>query len=167
MRDPLKALPVARRAEWATAAVYGTVLVLAALAVIDEENVSSGLGWELVVGVGATTWIAHLYAEVVGDDLRHGSALERDEVVRSMVDGLPIIVASLPPAVVLVLGRLDVLGSRAALWVAFVVAFLQLVGVGAMIGAALPSPGVKPWRYAAVTALIGLAVVFIKLLLGH
>ena len=29
MRDPMKALPVARRAEWATAAVYGTVLVLA------------------------------------------------------------------------------------------------------------------------------------------
>ena len=46
-----------------SAASYGTILVLAALALIDADDVSSGLGWELAWASGAATWIAHLYAE--------------------------------------------------------------------------------------------------------
>jgi hypothetical protein len=167
MLDPVKAWPEERRAELATAAVYGTVLVLAAVAVIDADNVSSGLGWELMVGVGAATWIAHLYAEVVGEHLRRGSTLERHEITQSMVDGLPIILAALAPAVVLLLGRLEVLDPQVAVWVAFAVGFLQLLGLGAVIGAAVPASGATPWRFAAVTGLVGLAVVVLKLLLGH
>jgi hypothetical protein len=53
-----------------SAACYGTVLVLASLALIDADDVASGIGWELVTGVGVATWVAHLYAEVIGDHLR-------------------------------------------------------------------------------------------------
>jgi hypothetical protein len=167
MLDPVKAWPVERRAELASAAVYGTVLVLATLAVIDADNVSSGLGWEIMAGVGAATWIAHIYAEVVGEHLRRGSTLERHEITQSMVDGLPIILAALAPAVVLLLGRLEVLDAEVAVWMAFAVGFLQLLGVGAVIGAAAQSSGATPWRFAALTGLVGLAVVVLKLFLGH
>jgi hypothetical protein len=84
-----------------------------------------------------------------------------------MVDGLPIILAALAPAVVLLLGRLEVLDPQVAVWVAFAVGFLQLLGLGAVIGAAVPASGATPWRFAAVTGLVGLAVVVLKLLLGH
>jgi hypothetical protein len=167
MLDPVKAWPAERRAELATAAVYGTVLVLAAVAVIDADNVASGLGWELVVGVGAATWIAHLYAEVVGEHLRRGSTLKRREITRSMLDGLPIILAALAPGVVLLLGRLEILDAQVAVWVAFAVGFVQLLGLGAAIGAVLADSGATPWQFAAVNGLIGLAVVALKLLLGH
>jgi hypothetical protein len=165
--EPLRRWPHERLAERVSAAAYGTVLVLAALALLDADNVSNGLGWELVTGVGIATWIAHLYAEVVGDHLRHRSPLDRTEIARAAVDGLPIPLAALPPAVVLFLGRLDVLDARVALWVALVVAFLQLVGVGALTGAAVRSGRSSPWAYAAVTAGIGVVVVVIKLLLAH
>jgi hypothetical protein len=98
-----------RGAERLAAACYGSVLVLAALPLLDADGVDSGLGWELVTGVGVATWVAHLYAEMVGDHVRRGASLDREEIARAMADGLPILLAAVLPAVVLALGRLDVL----------------------------------------------------------
>lgn len=150
-----------------SAASYGTVLVLAALAAIDVDEVSSGLGWELVTGVGVATWVAHFYAEVVGARLRRGTAANRHDIAEAMVDGFPIPLAALLPAVMLLLGRLDVLELHVALWGAVIAALLQLVGVGAYVGAAVSRPGAGAWSYAAATTVIGMAVVSLKLFLGH
>jgi len=90
MRELLERWPRERLAERVTAAAYGTVLVLSAVALLDADNVSSGLGWELITGVGLATWIAHLYAEAVGDHMRHGVRLDWAEIRHGMVDGLPI-----------------------------------------------------------------------------
>jgi hypothetical protein len=160
-------LPRHRLAERATAASYGTVLVLASLAVIEPAHVGSGLGWELVTGVGASTWVAHLYAEVVGDHLRHTVAPRRREVTRAMRDGLPILLATVVPAVILGLGRLDVLGDRLALWGAVAVAVAQLAGVGGFVGLVASGHSDRPWRYAGITAAFGVTVVVVKVLLGH
>jgi hypothetical protein len=165
--EQVNAWPRERLAERVAAAAYGTVLILCALPLINEEDVSSGHGWELVTGVGVATWIAHLYAEAVGDRVRRRSALDRDELARAMVDGLPILFAAVGPAVVLLLGRIGVLDGRVALWVAVVVAIGQLVGVGVLVGAARSPGGTRTWTYAMATATIGLAVVILKLVLGH
>jgi hypothetical protein len=159
--------PRERLAERLSAACYGTVLVMVALAAIDEAEVSSGLGWELVTGVGVATWIAHLFAEVVGDRVRLGSALDRSELTTAMTDGLPIPLAAVPPAVVLLLGRLEILDERTAVWLSVAVAFVQLVGVGAVVGSAVSSRGIGGWSYPALTGCIGIAVVVLKLALGH
>jgi hypothetical protein len=159
--------PRERVAERFSAASYGTVLVLASLALIDVDQVSSGLGWELVTGVGVATWVAHLYAEVIGDHLRQGSALDRSEIKRAMVDGLPILLAAVPPGVMLLLGRLEVLDERLALWTALLVAIVQLAGLGAIVGSIVSTDVRRTWSYAAATAAIGLAVVIVKLVLNH
>lgn len=158
--------PRDRLAERLSAATYGTILVLAALALIDSDAVSSGLGWEVITGVGAATWIAHLYAELVGDHLRHGSALDRTEIARAAVDGLPILLAAVPPAVMLLLGRLEVLDERAALWASIVVAIVQLVGIGAYVGS-VRVRGMNAWTFAVATASFGIGVVIVKLALNH
>ncbi len=157
--------PRERLAERLSAAAYGTVLVLAALPLIDAEEVSAGLGWELVTGVGVATWVAHLYAEVVGDHVRSSSPLDREEITKSMSDGFPILLAAVPPAAVLLLGRLQVLGARLALWAAVAVAVLQLVGVGTFVGSV--AGRTRTWGYAWATALAGIGVVTLKLILGH
>jgi hypothetical protein len=155
-------------AERVAAAAYGTVLVLAALPLIHPEDVADGVGWELVVGVGGATWLAHLFAEVVGDHVRHTAAAhERAEITRAMVDGLPILVAAVPPTMVLVLGRVDVLSHRGALWAAVAVAVAQLVGLGFYVGAISSPRRSTRWVYAGCTALFGLVVVSLKLVLGH
>ena len=158
--------PRDRLAERLSAASYGTILVLAALALIDPDDVSSGLGWELVTGIGAATWIAHLYAEVVGDHLRRGAALDRTEIGRAATDGLPILLAAIPPAVVLLLGRLEVLDERAALTGSLIIAVVQLVGIGAYVGS-VHVRGMNAWIFATATAAVGIGVVTLKLVLGH
>ena len=159
--------PLERLAERSSAACYGTVLVLAALPLIDDDEVSSGWGWELVTGVGVATWIAHLYAEVLGEHVRRGGRLDRHEISRAMVDGLPILLAAVLPAVVLMLGRLEVLEPRTALWVAVAAAIAQLVGLGAFVGASLSRPRASVWAYATATGSVGIVVVARKLALGH
>jgi hypothetical protein len=156
-----------RRVERLSAACYGTVLVLAALPLIHPDDVSSGLGWELVTGVGVATWIAHLYAELVADRLHQSGPLVREEVVTAMTDGSPILLAMVAPAVALLLGRLEVFDERVALWIAVGVAILQLVAVGAYVGSTVSRTGRRRWSYAAFTAGIGIAVVTLKVALGH
>jgi VIT1/CCC1 family predicted Fe2+/Mn2+ transporter len=156
-----------RLSERVSAASYGTVLVLVSFAAIDVDAVDSGLGWELVTGVGVATWVAHLYAEVVGDHLRYDAPLDRREIAAAAIDGIPIIVAAVLPAVVLLLGRLGILDSRVALWTAVAVAIAQLVALGAFVGHATARNGRASWAYAAVTGAIGVAVVALKLALGH
>jgi hypothetical protein len=163
----LQRWPRERLAERIEAASYGTVLVLAALAVIDVDHVSSGLGWELISGVGLATWAAHLYAEIVGDHLRHRAAHHPREIRRAMVDGLPIPLAAFLPALMLVLARLDVLDPDVALTLAIAVAFLQLVGLGGLVGYALSARTSMAWRYAAATATCGFVVVTLKVFFGH
>lgn len=159
--------PQERLAEQVSAALYGTVLVLAALPLIDVDQVETGAGWGLVSGVGVATWVAHLFAEVVGDRVRHGEVHDRREIGRAMVDGVPILVAAVPPALMLVLGRVDVFGSRGALWAALAVALAQLGMVTAFVGWRASAGGARPWPYVAATVAIGIVVVVVKLRLSH
>jgi hypothetical protein len=165
--EQLRRQPPEHLAVRVSAAIYGTVLVLAALPLIDNDEVASGAGWELVSGVGVATWVAHLFAEVVGDGIRHGTAHDRAEIRRAMANGLPILLAAVAPAVMLFLGRADVLGGRGALWAALAVALAQLAGVSAFVGWAARPAGARPWSYAALTVAIGLVVVVLELRLSH
>lgn len=56
-----------RPSDQVSAASYGTVLIIAYLLVVETDDVASGLGWELVTGVGVATWVAHLFAEALGN----------------------------------------------------------------------------------------------------
>jgi hypothetical protein len=149
------------------AGAYGTVLVLGALVLLDPDDVAHGWGWELLTGVGVATWLAHLYAEVVGDHVRHTAAPGRAELGQAMVDGLPILLAAVPPAVVLVLGRLDVLAPGTALRLAAAVAAVQLVGVGLYVGLRVAPHDRGALVLAVLTAVAGAAVVAVKVGLGH
>ncbi|HEY6634911.1 MAG TPA: hypothetical protein VI141_04780, partial [Acidimicrobiia bacterium] len=155
-----------RLAERVSAASYGTVLMIAALLVVDAGDVESGWGWELLVGVGAATWVAHLYAEVLGEHVRNADALRSHELRKAMVDGLPILLAAVLPAMALLLARLDLVAPRQAFWIAVALALLQLVGVGAYVGF-VSDQSSGSWRFAAIAAVFGLAVVLLLVALGH
>ncbi len=155
-----------RMAERVSAASYGIVLIIASLLVVESDDVASGLGWELVVGVGVATWIAHFYAEVLGNQVRDVDALQPHEIRKAMADGLPIPLSAVLPAVALVLGRIAVVEPRVALWIAVILALLQLVAVGGYVGAVSEQRS-SSWRYAAIAAVFGVAVVLLLVALGH
>jgi hypothetical protein len=156
-----------RLAELVSAASYGTVLVLAALSVISVSDVALGHGTELVASVGLATFLAHLFAELLGGHVRHDEPLSAAEMSRVLVDGSPILLASVLPAVVLLVGRLDVVSGNTARVLAMVVGILQRVGIGAYVGRVAPGRSVARWVFTAVTAAAGLLVVGLSVLLGH
>jgi hypothetical protein len=165
--EAAEGLPRERLAELVSAASYGSVLVLAALGVVGVSQVALGHGVELVAGVGLATWIAHLFAELLGGHVRKVTPLHRHEVTQAMVDGSPILVATVLPAVALLLGRLDVLGDSAARLTAIALTFVQLLAIGALVARVAPARRAASWIYAAATAAMGLAVVLVTVLLGH
>jgi hypothetical protein len=162
-----QSIPRERLTELVSAASYGSVLVLAALSAIGVSDVALGHGAELLAGVGIATWLAHIFAELLGDHVRHPEPLQRGEVARSLVDGSPILAASVLPAIVLLFGRLDLLSDTTARILAIVVAVLQLLGIGAFVARVAPAPRAASWTFAAATAGIGIAVVALTVLLGH
>ena len=82
------------------------------------------------------------------------------------LDGSPILLVAVPPAVMLLLGRLEVLDEGVSLWASLFVAVVQLVGIGAYVGS-VGVRGTNTWIFAAATAAVGLGVVTLKLVLGH
>jgi hypothetical protein len=160
-------IPRERLAELVSAASYGCVLVLAALSVIGVSDVALGHGAELVAGVGLATWLAHLFAELLANHVRHQEPLRGHEIVEDMVDGSPILAAPVLPALVLMLGRLDLLSPSAARILAILVTVLQLLAIGAFVGRLAPRRAAAHWVYAALTAAAGLSVVALTVLLGH
>jgi hypothetical protein len=159
-------LPRERVAQLVSAAAYGSVLVLAALAVIGVSEVADGHGAELVAGVGMATWIAHLFAELLGNRVLHPSPLHRGEAREAAVDGAPILVATVLPAIALGLGRADVLGDATARLVAIALAVAQLLVIGAYVAHVAPRQ-LSRWRFAAVVVGAGAGVVALTTLLGH
>jgi hypothetical protein len=157
---------VERFAERASAAAYGNVLVLAALSTLGIADVAEGHGIELVAGVGIGTWVAHLFAEVLGNHVRHPRPLARRELARAAADGSPILGSTILPALALALGRTDVLSDSTARVIAMLVAVLQLVAVGALV-ARDPDRRANAWAFPLVTAIAGTAVVAITVRLGH
>jgi hypothetical protein len=156
-----------RLAELVSAAAYGTVLVLAALSVVKVSDVAAGHGSELVAGVGVATWLAHLFAEILGDHLRRDEPLTAAEVRAAMVDGSPILAATVVPALVLLLGRLEVVAPDTARLAAILVAVVQLVVIGALAGRRVTGHRSGTWIFAGITAGIGLVVVALTVALGH
>jgi hypothetical protein len=160
-------MPSDRLAELVSAASYGSVLVLAALSVIGVSDVALGHGAELVAGVGLATWIAHLFAELLGGHVHRRSPLRRSDVTHAAVDGSPILGATVLPATVLLFGRVDLVSDTAARVTAILVAVLQLLAIGAFVARVAPARAATIWTFAMTTAGIGIVVVALTVLLGH
>jgi hypothetical protein len=160
-------MPSDRLAELVGAASYGSVLVLAALSVIGVSDVALGHGAELVAGVGLATWIAHLFAEVLGGHVHRRLPLRGSDVTRAAVDGSPILGATVLPATALLFGRVDLVSDTAARVAAILVAVLQLLAIGAFVGRVAPARAGTIWTFAITTAGVGIVVVALTVLLGH
>src|SRR5262249_30997025 len=93
--------------------------------------------------------------------------LHRSEIRRAAVDGSPILVSTVVPAIVLLLGRLDVLSDATARVVAIAAAIVQLLLIGALVARVAPARRAASWQVAAAAVGVGVIVVGLSVLLGH
>lgn len=144
-------------------AVYGTVLAGSLIAVQGEAEDISVLRLVVVVLVTQSVyWLAHSYAELVGERVETGVRPRRTDVRRLLGEQWPLVSASFLPLTVVALAWL--LGSArgtavlAGLWTSVVVLALWALVAGRR---ARLQPA-ELLLYVAVSAVFGLALVVLK-----
>jgi len=146
--------------------IYGTVLTIALIAAYSADESLDALF--IAAGVVVTTavfWLAHAQAELLALRYTLGhrpTGGERREQVR---ESLPMVEASFPPALALVLGDVAGFSNDTSVAVALGIGVAELAGWGVAIGR---REQLGALRVAAVTALnvaLGLAVVALKLVI--
>ena len=148
------------------AAVYGTILVIAMLSYLSEdEDLGRGEVATALVGTGLAYYAAHVYVDYLAarmTGVREPTlALSR----RLLGDELPLLQAMVTPGVPLILGGIGLWSRDTGVEIALVVAFAGLVGWGYRAGRR--SFGSMPGAFgsALVAVALGLIVVGLKNLL--
>jgi len=151
-------------------AIHGVILVAGLVVILGNSEEAS---WDVLVKVIATLvvfWAAHVYAGAVahlGDEYE-GDTPWRTRAVRATRDSLDhswgMLLAGVIPLVVLTMGTLNLLSDQNAIWGTLWVAVL-ILGVLGWLGVASWSPRPQArFLGAAVTSLLGLALVVLKAL---
>jgi hypothetical protein len=149
-----------------SAAVYGTILVLAlvgALSEIHRLDAVEILGGTLVTSL--VFWLAHVYAEVlargVSGDRRSLGALAR----AAARDEWPLVEAAVLPAAPLFLGALGVLSESTAVTLALGAGLADLFGWGYLAGRAADQGPLRAATSALLAVGLGTVMVLLKGLL--
>lgn len=163
----------AQAARQLTAFTYGTVLTLAALVVLSLEEIESGVAVVVVAGVAVSTFVAHLFADVVGSSLEAGHDADADGkqgpgVATLLRSSLPIVTAAAAPLAFLAAAALDVIGPTPALRLAEIYCLGRLALTGFFVARYQGRPATgATWIGGGLLAALGVGVVLVKVLLGH
>ena len=126
-------LPRENVASRVSAYVYGNVLVMAALIALHPEELRGPTGVLYVLGVGASTYVAHTVGEAVGLRVRAGRPLDRNALGHELRDALPIATAAAAPAAVLLLAWTGLLDAAVVLILALALVDLRLALIGSVV----------------------------------
>ena len=116
-----------------SAYVYGNVLVMAALIALHPDQLRGPTGMLYVLGVGASTYVAHTLGEAVGLRVRAGRSLDGTALRHELRDALPIATAAAAPAAVLLLAWTDLLDAAVVLVLALALVDLRLALIGSVV----------------------------------
>jgi uncharacterized membrane protein len=115
--------------------IYGTILITALVAGLSE---SQGIdAWQILVSITATTlvfWAAHVYAEVLSQQLAAGQRLNWRAARRAMDDELPMVQAGVPAALALTLSALGFYSTETAVTLAIGFGVASLFAYGVVLG---------------------------------
>jgi hypothetical protein len=164
-RHPLEAADAARRT---TAYVYGNVLVLAALAVVSPDDVTTGRAFWVVLGTAVSTFVAHVFAETMGDQVKHPEPITARTVLRLARESFPVLTSGLVPAAILLLGWWGWLEPDPAVLLADVVVLLRIAGTGVVVARLRNErSSVRIFAIGIGMAVLGAAISGLKVYLTH
>lgn len=146
-------------------AVYGTILVLAIIVGLSEdEDAEVGAILGGVLATSLVFWAAHVYAGTLAAQLEEPDRRTREFVPRVMAQQWPLVEAALPPALALALGVVGLLSRDAAVDVAIAVGLIALFGWGYAIGRAVGRSRGRAALAGLLSVALGAVMVILKLL---
>jgi hypothetical protein len=158
------ALPSEDAARRVSAWIYGTVLALAGLVLVTPKMSDEGGGAAVLIGIGLGTLLAHVFADLLGEEVRERRRLtrvERNEILRDL---LPVLTGMLPPAALLALGSLDSVSGPWMLGLAFAITLARLPLVAVIVAA---RTGRHPIWSLFIVSGFGVLIVVVKVLVSH
>jgi hypothetical protein len=147
--------------------VYGTIVVMGAIAAASSEATGAGDVAAVVAATVLVLWIAHVYSDALAETVKLGRRLDPAELRSVARRELAIPLAALAPVASLVLGAIGVLRDSTAGWLAmgFGLATLLVQGVRYARVERLGTLGTS--LSVAVNLGLGLLIVGLKAGLGH
>ncbi|HEY5855704.1 MAG TPA: hypothetical protein VIW24_17060 [Aldersonia sp.] len=164
----VRGTPVSRHdaASRISAYIYGNILVLAALVPIPVADKS--LGVVVVVVTALSTFVAHSFAEAVGESVRQGTALTAAERWAELRNSVPILSSAVLPSIILACGWIGWLEPRTAQVLAEIAILLRIGGIVFVIGRLRGErPNAATMWGAVVLGVAAIMVVALKLVLTH
>lgn len=150
-----------------SAYVYGNVLLLAAL-IPETVTHAEGRPMAIVAGTALSTFVAHAFAEGVGQSVRSGRQLTNRERLAELRDSVPVLSSALLPLVVLATAFFGWLAPFTAQVIAEV---SILVRIASLVFVITRLRGHRPTGYtlamACGLAVVATAVVVVKVVLTH
>jgi hypothetical protein len=153
--------------EFYAAAIYGSILAVAFIAIFREEHSKPGAVAVSVAGTMVVFWIAHVWSSLLGWRLHHREGVTFTVVRRIAWSEWPLLEAAVAPGVVLALGWLGVLDGDTAEDLALAVCIVQLFGWGLVVA----QRTYRRWWIATVAGLfdgaLGLVIVLLEIRVVH
>jgi hypothetical protein len=151
-----------------SAYVYGNIIVFATTVPLTADDLRHGHGTLLVLGVAASTFLAHVFAEVIGHNVRAEQPLTRAELWHELRDSLPVLTSGLIPAALLFAGGLGWLPDRAAVVTSDIYLFVRMALIGLMVERLRSArPSARTLLAGVMLAVAAAAISALKIALGH
>jgi hypothetical protein len=126
--------------------------------------------WRLDLVVGGTVvvlWLAHVYAHGLGESIQLQRRLDRAEFASVARRELAIVLAAVGPLFVIALGAADVLGKSTAVWLALGIGLFTLTAQGYRYARLEDLSGWEMVVSVGLNLALGLAIVGLKVVVGH
>ncbi|MFD4352482.1 hypothetical protein ACFWPX_07980 [Nocardia sp. NPDC058518] len=163
-----RSIPLDRRnaASRITAYIYGNVLILAALIPVSPS--AEDVGIAVVLGTALSTFIAHAFAESVGQSVRQSYSPSTSQRWTDLRDSRPILSSAVLPCVILAGAAVGWIEPRTAQVLAEVAMLVRIAGIVFVIRRL---QGERPDRSTLLGAVVlgcaATTVVAVKVILTH
>ena len=153
----------ADRAEHFADAVYGTILVLAVVAALSEDDhAPAGAILGAALATSLVFWIVHVYAEVLSRRASGDGTAWWPLVRQAAQREWPLVEAAFLPSVPLVLGAVGLLARSPAITLSLIVGLADLAAWGYFAGRAMRQSRIKSLASALAAAGLGTLMVLLK-----
>ena len=151
-----------------SAYVYGNMVVLAALASLSQDAMTSGHAALVVAGVAASTFLAHAVADGMGRRLRSPHRLTTGQLVSELRDSVPVLSAAILPVLLLAATSWSSIPGVWAQGIAGIYLVIRLGLIGALVARYRGVPSSRRTVLAGLTlAALGALITVIKVTVGH
>ena len=148
--------------------VYGTIVVLSLIVAGAKSFPHHAPSIAALVAFTTVVfWLAHVYAHAVAHSVGRGEHLSRAELRSIAYRESSIIEAAVPSLVALALGALGVISTKTSVWAGMGFGIAVLVAEGIVFARVERLGALATVGVVAANASLGLALIALKVVLGH